>query len=333
MTAISVIVPVYNVDLFIDRCVQSILNQSFKDIEIVLIDDGSTDQSSLICDEYAENYSNVFVIHQQNQGLSGARNKGIEWALKNSDSKYISFIDSDDYIDPDFYDYLYRAAEDSGQSVSICGFTSFSESIPLRQVHAYSASEYDSMDFLASHRTVATIAVNKLYDKSLWNDFRYPEGKLHEDEFTTYKVLFSAKRIVYVDIPLYFYYQRSGSIMHSYSIRRLDGVKAIEEQCEFFHSRGLANNLYSAMHTLAIGYVTNIQELIDSDHPADLVEELRKKLRYLLIKHGRRIGFPLKRNNRWIYSVAFPKTFAIGHQINTLRKNILQSANIKNKTG
>ena len=121
-TYISIIVPVYNTEKYLNRCVDSILNQTFTDFELILVDDGSPDNCGKICDEYKEKDRRVRVIHKPNGGLSDARNAGIEWALNNSDSEWISFIDSDDWVHPNYLDFLLRAAEQNNTSVSICGF-------------------------------------------------------------------------------------------------------------------------------------------------------------------------------------------------------------------
>ena len=121
MPKISVIVPVYNVEPYLHRCVDSILVQTHTDFELILVDDGSPDNCGVICDEYAQKDSRIHVIHQQNGGLSAARNAGIDWAFANSDSQWLSFIDSDDWVHPCFLEYLYRAVQETDAKVSACG--------------------------------------------------------------------------------------------------------------------------------------------------------------------------------------------------------------------
>ena len=122
MPTISVIVPVYKVEPYLHRCVDSILNQTFEDFELILVDDGSPDNCPVICDEYAAKDSRVVVIHQENGGLSAARNAGIDWAFANSNSQWLSFVDSDDWIHPQTLEHLLRAVEENGTKISICGY-------------------------------------------------------------------------------------------------------------------------------------------------------------------------------------------------------------------
>lgn len=223
MPAISVIVPVYNVELYLEKCVDSILDQTFRDFDLILVDDGSTDRSGLICDSYVDKCSDkgitCKVIHQQNGGLSAARNTGIDWAMLNSKSEWLSFIDSDDYIKKDFLEKLYNPCIGNRSDICICDFIPVDEhGICLDEPHEFPSGVYDSPeDFFRilynNWRTV--VAWNKLYRKSLFHHVRYDVGKIHEDEFIIHRLFGKSKRITYISDQLYMYLSRKGSIVQS----------------------------------------------------------------------------------------------------------------------
>ena len=190
MPSISVIVPVYKVEPYLRRCADSILAQTFEDFDLILVDDGSPDRCGEICEEYAKNDSRVHVIHQQNGGLSAARNSGIDWAFANSDSQWLAFVDSDDWVHPKFLETLYAAVRETGSLISACGLyrtegQGFSEIMDF-SVHSMTADDYYCSREI--HGGLTAVAWNKLYHKSLFEALRYPHGKLHEDEYTTYLI-------------------------------------------------------------------------------------------------------------------------------------------------
>lgn len=236
MPKISVVVPVYKVEQYFNRCVKSIMNQTYKDFELILVDDGSPDNCPQMCDELSEKYNNVTVIHRENGGLSAARNTGIEWALENSDSEWITFIDSDDWIHPQYLESMLFANEKNDTQVCMGQFDFVSE-YKVR-------TDGDAKDFVSVVRTEDAFtneeldpnsACARLYKKSLFEDVRYPVGKLHEDRFTTYKVLFQSKNTSVVNYPLYYYFTNDDGIVHSkFNVRRLDNLEACENQLEYF---------------------------------------------------------------------------------------------------
>ncbi|MBR2317955.1 MAG: glycosyltransferase family 2 protein, partial [Spirochaetales bacterium] len=190
MPKISVIVPVYNVESYLKRCVDSILGQTYSDFELILVDDGSPDNCPQICNEYAEKDSRIRVIHQLNGGLSAARNAGIDWVFQNSDSEWFSFIDSDDYVHPRYLEVLLNAAESTGCDVSIGSYIEFSGDSVKSENEIAVPKKYKPEDFYVQYSVETTIACGKLYRRRYFETIRYPVGKIHEDEFTTYKILF-----------------------------------------------------------------------------------------------------------------------------------------------
>ena len=234
MPQISVIVPVYKVEKYLKRCVDSILSQTFTDFELILVDDGSPDGCPQICDQYAQQDDRVYVIHQQNGGLSAARNAGIDWAFANSNSQWLTFVDSDDWIHPQTLEVLLKAARDNHVDVSICGFqkTNGEEGAISSD---FSVELWTPENFYVQYVTSAVVAWGKLYKKECFSEIRYPVGRLHEDEFVTYRILFQCEKIAFVDTPLYAYFQNSDGIMKSvWTRRRMDVLVAYEQQIAYF---------------------------------------------------------------------------------------------------
>lgn len=229
---ISVVVPVYNVEKYLERCVNSILNQSYKNLEIILVDDGSTDSSGAICDNFAKKHSRLRVYHTQNSGLSSARNFGLE----KSSGEYIAFIDSDDFVKPDFLMHLITAIKEFNCDIAACGYEMYFNKLLSFEVKGNKNRICTNAEAIRGlfmgEKTIDVMAWNKLYKKSLFNDgIRYPKGLLHEDVATTYKLLYKAKKIAYVALPLYCYFQRKGSIVGDgiFNKKRLSLVKTVRD--------------------------------------------------------------------------------------------------------
>ena len=239
MPQISVIVPVYQVEKYIHRCVESILNQTFFDFELILVDDGSPDNCGAVCDEYAVRDSRVIVIHQQNGGLSAARNAGIDWAIVNSDSQWLTFVDSDDWISPDYLEQLRSAAQQYDVAVSICGYVEAMDASNTQQKSPAGSKVWKTEDFYVEHLVDATVTWGKLYRKVCFRNIRFPAGKIHEDEFTTYRILFELDEIAYIPAPLYYYFTNPGGITKRiWTTKRLDCFQAYAQQVDFFTKTG-----------------------------------------------------------------------------------------------
>lgn len=269
MATISVIVPVYKVEDYIRRCINSILAQSFTDFDLILIDDGSPDKCPEICDSYAKRDTRIHVIHQSNSGLSAARNTGIDWSLANSDSQWLTFIDSDDFVHENMLEMLYQAVIENKTDVSVCRYREVNDSNEGHiSLEKYSSFVCSPEDFFVNDNVNATVAWGKLYKKKLFELIRYPIGKLHEDEFVTYRVLFQLSKISIVNNQLYYYYQNYSGIMRSsWSPSKLVGLEAKKEQILYFSQ----HNFYKAR-------IRSIKALLwmTKDH-LDIVNELNQK--------------------------------------------------------
>jgi len=244
MPKISVIVPVYKVEKYIEHCVDSILAQSFEDFELILVDDGSPDNCGRICDEYAEKDSRVHVIHKENGGLSDARNAGIEWAMEHSDSRWLAFVDSDDWVASDYLKKLFSAAEENGADLAICDFkVTNEEGTVLADEHDFSAaviSDKGQLMKLLYRNWRLSMAWCKLYKRSLFEGVRYDVGKLHEDEFIIHKLFAASDKTVIIEDEMYYYRQRSSSITGEKSDKLIfDSLEAHIKRYHFCRERDL----------------------------------------------------------------------------------------------
>lgn len=212
---ISVIVPVYKVENFLDRCVDSLINQTYKNIEIILVDDGSPDKCPQICEEWARQDYRVKVIHKENGGLSDARNKGLESAK----GKYICFVDSDDYVNKTFVENLYKTLINNNVNIACIGLQEFNDdTCPENDKFYDNKTEVfeteEAIRYLFGSEKYQNYAWNKIYLKDLFNDVKYPKGRKMEDLGTTYLLFDKCKKIAYNPARLYYYYQRENSILH-----------------------------------------------------------------------------------------------------------------------
>ena len=223
---ISVIVPVYQVDNFLGRCIESLLCQTYHNLEIILVDDGSCDKCARICDDWAKKDDRIRAIHKKNGGLSDARNAGMPFATGN----YISFIDSDDTVSPDYFEVMLHTMQAEKSDIIECDVVKFYEDNHFDtfqdglSVTSYSA--VDGLSGLINENPFHQHVWNKLYKAELVLDVPFPFGKLNEDEFWTYQIFGRAKRVTKINKTMYHYFQRGNSIMgESFNLRRLDALE------------------------------------------------------------------------------------------------------------
>jgi len=233
MDLISVIVPVYKVEDYLDRCVQSILDQTYTNLEIILVNDGSPDRCPQMCDEWAKKDSRICVIHKENGGLSDARNAGMRLAR----GEYIAFVDSDDWLNKAFIENLYESAVANDCEAVGCRFhmtdkeqeTEPDVSTCVLRIVDRTTAVSDLID-----DQIRQVVWNKLYKRELIRDIPFAKGKYHEDEFWSYQVLGRIKRYAEIDYVGYNYFQRVGSIMgENYSLKRLDVLEAKENRQKY----------------------------------------------------------------------------------------------------
>ena len=307
MAKISVIVPVYNVEKYLERCVHSIVLQTYKDFELILVDDGSPDNCPNMCDSYSKEYSFIKVIHQKNSGLSAARNAGIEWSFENSDSEWITFIDSDDWVHPYYLESLYNAVKESNCSISMCQ-PYISETYEIKSVvndnknfeicNTEIAFEDDSL--------IANAACARLYKKELFSSIRFPIGKLHEDRFTTYKLLFQFKEVAVINAPLYYYFVNLEGIVHSnWSVRKLDNLEAAEQQVAYFKEKGLNRTYIYSLKEYIHLMVLALRNMKGKKEFVKEYREVRNKLKNVLKNHSQLLEMNFEKDFN-TYKYAYP---------------------------
>lgn len=266
MAKVSVIIPVYKVEEYLSKCMDSVLRQKFRDIEIILVDDGSPENSGKMCDDFTSQIRDipVYVIHQMNGGLSAARNSGIDWAMACSDSEWVCFVDSDDTISETFVEKLLDAAESNNADLAVCDFMEVdTDGNDIHKPNDFPSglmSDKNAFFEILYANWRVHPAWNKLYKKRLFQDLRFENGKLHEDEFIIHKVLFLSAKVVFMTELLYYYLIRQSGIMGTENKRtRADGVQASIDRYWFCKE----NHLPQDMWVLGIDYMTIVRELDD----------------------------------------------------------------------
>lgn len=290
---ISVIIPVYNVEKYVERAIKSVMEQTYTNLEIILIDDGSKDSSGEICDKIAKQDNRIKVIHQQNMGLSGARNTGI----KNANGKYIAFVDSDDIVSNRMYEFMYKAIKQDKTKISACRYISFDEDIPNFDEN-YNSSILtceEAIKELMIDRKITSHSWNKLFDIQLFEDIEFPINKKFEDIGTIFKLFLKTNEISYLDMKLYGYFHRVDSITVDYSKNTTsDFIQMIRYRYDFLMKEKPELSTYINMNRvnfstrcfLDIAMHKKIKVLEDKKFKKELYEELKiaKKLNVEEIK-------------------------------------------------
>ena len=256
---ISIIIPIYNVEQYLKECVDSVLNQTYSNLEIILVDDGSPDRCPEMCDEYARNDLRVQVIHKENGGLSAARNAGLDVAK----GEYISFVDSDDYISEDMIQALYDRAVQTQADLTFCSIERVDEKGHYISLEKVESAIYDRNNFWENkyynQPSASTVAWNKLYKKHIFDELRYAVGRIHEDDIILLNIINKCNIIATVQRGKYMYRQRDDSIIHTkYTLANFQVIEERFDRIEYF----LKNNsietakraLYHAFGVITIGY-------------------------------------------------------------------------------
>lgn len=248
---ISVIIPIYKVEKYLDRCLNSVVKQTYKNIQIILVNDGSPDNSEEICLKYSKKDKRIKYVKQENAGLSAARNRGV----KESNGEYYIFIDSDDYVNIHFVEELYNTLKSNDADIAVCDYkyvydTEDDVNIKVLEKRYVSVFENNNKFYklYGNNSIQATVAWNKIYKKYIFEKIEYPVGKLHEDEAIICKVFDLAKKVAYTDCEYYYYFQRSDSIMGSYNFRRCDILYGLNEKLMFFKKNKMKRLYYYALY-------------------------------------------------------------------------------------
>lgn len=279
-TLISIIVPIYKVEKYIYKCLNTILNQTYKNLQIILVDDGSPDNCGKICDEYAKKDKRIQVIHKQNGGLSDARNVGIAEAK----GEFIGFVDSDDYIETTMFEDLLNLVKENNADVAICNFYEVKDDNKIIKNNYNDVKIYDKMEILKEillDKKIQSYAWNKLYKKDLFNEVKYPVGKKYEDIGTTFYLLENCEKVVVSGKPEYNYLNRKDSIVNNVTESTIiDYVTIVDERYDYIEKN------YPELSKYNMYYLTNIllTAFNDKNSIGNISKELEQKLKYIYNK-------------------------------------------------
>ena len=234
---ISVIVPCYNVEQYLRQCIKSITQQTYSNLEILLVDDGSPDRSGEICDEYAKSDKRIRVIHKQNGGLSDARNAAIDVC----NGEYLTFVDSDDSVSLDHVETLYGLVEKYGCLLSVSQWQTFQEGTKLKinqkkiKEICYNTPK-EAVTAMYYQEEFDNAVWGKMYHRSLFDDLRFPKGLIFEDDYTVYRLLFKSNKVAYTNKITYYYLLRNNSIEgESFNDKKMDSALAVFKSMEEDH--------------------------------------------------------------------------------------------------
>ena len=288
---VSIIIPVYNVQDYLARCVDSVLTQTYTDLEIILVDDGSIDISGDICDEYALHDARVRVIHKANGGLSDARNAGLDVARGN----YVAFIDADDYVHPSFVELLLKTINETGAQIAVSTWQELKDGDKPRKVKTKRPrctilTQEEAISSVFYQKKLNHSACSRIFETQLFNNLRFPEGMLYEDLAIIYPLLCKVEKVALINTPMYYYMHRQGSIITTMSLRRthvLDHIERIEEQVT-----DEAPQYLPAVRSRHLSACFNMLRLMPVDEPKWQATKERcwdyiKNMRFLCIKDSK----------------------------------------------
>lgn len=284
---VSIIVPVYNAEKYLQKCLNSLVFQTFTDFEIILINDGSIDESGVICDNFKSNYSNIVVIHKENGGSASARNLGLSLAK----GEYIAFVDADDYVKNNFLERLVQLATSYNADLVECSFEIEKNNGETKYVVSEQVSDVQRMDNIEMLKAFCSkkgyfksvVLWNKLIKKDVLDGLSFIEGRGIDDEYLIHKILYRSKVSIVTNEVLYFYYLSDGSQMRTgYSLKTLDSVDAIERQLKFFkkiNNRQLYNMLLYRYYSAILLNYYFIKKYYKNEN--GVLQELKRKRKCL----------------------------------------------------
>ena len=328
MDMVSIIVPIYKVEKYLRKCLDSILSQTYHNLDIILVEDGSPDDCAVICEDYAARDRRIRVIHKTNGGLSSARNVGLELAK----GEYICFVDSDDYIKSDMIEKMLSTSLHYQSDLVMCDFYKVYEgeeasicesSLSDYSVYKLQRSEAQQNSFLPSENRIAyVVAWNKLYKKQLFEGIRYPENKIHEDEAVTYRLLYQARNLVHIKLPLYYYLvNRTDSIMRESNLRKhFHLFDAYLNRIQFYYlaredalcNRMILHYMHMLCHFIKLGGEKQEYKKETNHYYFLLKEFINKKISFSFLQ---KIEVFLYKNLQVYYTVWSIKNLLIRHSV------------------
>lgn len=315
---VSIIVPIYKVEKYLDKCIQSIINQTLEDFEVILVDDGSPDNCGKIADKYAKKHNNISVIHKKNGGLSSARNAG----LKKAEGEYIAFIDSDDYIEKDMMEYLYKNAKKCNSDIAACGYSVIWPNGEIEKITkdvgdvVYTKAE--ALDIHLFSGYIDDVSWNKLYKRELFESIRFAEGKLYEDMIIMPLLLSQCEKVSLHSDSKYYYCKRNDSIggaafnekTLSLSTAADDNYNYCKRECPSIKNIIVAKIQW---HIVVLNKMI-LAKQVDHKYVKQIKREIRKNIFYILgcryINYIRKIQLLMVLFSFWLYRIMYPKVIA-----------------------
>ena len=318
MAEISVIVPVYKVEPYLRRCVDSILTQTFTDFELILVDDGSPDESGAICDEYAAKDGRVYVMHQQNQGQAVARNHALDWVFANSESEYIGFVDSDDWVHPRYLELLLDGVRRYDVNICQCGYLETDGTEAAPEVSGTFSCITPDEQFIKHY---SAFMWDKLFARACWETMRFPQGQIYEDVAIWYKMLFREERLAYLPDSLYYYFINPAStVRKDWTPAKLAQIDAWKAQVKFLRHRGNSDVLTSAVQKMALivglQYSDVLTCRIDASDKEKYSKYIAGQMRGIVCRYRKLLR--TDDNYKWYVDIGYPHLSAVINKIKTV---------------
>lgn len=326
---VSIVIPVYNVEPYLEECLNSVIGQTYKNLQIVLVDDGSTDNSGALCDLFAGRDARIEVIHQKNQGLSAVRNTGLAMAR----GEYLAFVDSDDLLHPEYVEKLYRIMNNENVDIVQCGFKRFQGKAPDMKPAECQDSDIEIVTGREMNRRIYTLGFidntvvwAKLYKKRVFEEISFPAGKVNEDTFVTYRLYYGLDKIALTKMPLYAYRYRKNSIMTTkVSMRNLDMLDAFEARMAFYSEKKDEELYYLCLekyfYSITVLYEKARKRSADKEIVEILYEKAKKK--YAQIKENSE-HFSKWKLRKYGFFVNTPLIYIEGMRINNFVRRAIQ---------
>lgn len=286
MAQITIMMAAYNAGPYLRRALDSIRAQTFADFDVIIVNDGSRDDTGAIADEYVALDSRIHVIHQENSGVCVTRNNCLDWAYAHSDSQWVIFVDSDDWVHPEFLERLLRAARDNDVRISACGYEETTGADPVIEPKDLEPMAWKTMEFYKAQYVNAIMTCCKLYHKSCYKDIRHPTDNYFDDEFVSYRMLYAQERMTVIPAPLYAYFvNMSGLTKRKWTPKLLDAWVAYEKQIAFFREKGEQELVKFRLRGYLENAMVNHAAAQEAEETPEILEarkKIRRKIRQLL---------------------------------------------------